>query len=47
MRLETAALDHMRREFKRLAPDMADLVDDLAAAGPIRAPPRACWWKRL
>ncbi|UTW50314.1 methylmalonyl Co-A mutase-associated GTPase MeaB [bacterium SCSIO 12827] len=38
MRLETAALDHMRREFKRLAPDMADLIDDLAAR---RADPRA------
>ncbi|HBC06704.1 MAG TPA: methylmalonyl Co-A mutase-associated GTPase MeaB [Rhodospirillaceae bacterium] len=38
MRLETAALDHMRREFKRLAPDMADLIDDLAER---RADPRA------
>lgn len=38
MRLESAALDHMRREFKRLAPDMADLVDDLAER---RAAPRA------
>lgn len=38
MRLESAALDHMRREFKRLAPDMADLVDDLADR---RADPRA------
>lgn len=38
MRLESAALDHMRREFKRLAPDMADLIDDLAER---RADPRA------
>jgi LAO/AO transport system kinase len=38
MRLETAALDHMRREFKRLAPDMAELVNDLAER---RATPRA------
>ena len=30
LRLETAALDLMRREFKRLAPDMAQLIDDLA-----------------
>ncbi|MAN81218.1 MAG: methylmalonyl Co-A mutase-associated GTPase MeaB [Rhodospirillaceae bacterium] len=37
MRLESAALDHMRREFKRLAPEMADLIDDLAAR---RADPR-------
>tara|TARA_R110002124_G_scaffold105164_2_gene255859 strand:- start:58908 stop:59894 length:987 start_codon:yes stop_codon:yes gene_type:complete len=38
MRLESAALDHMRREFKRLAPDMANLIDDLAER---RADPRA------
>ena len=38
LRLETAALDYMRREFKRLAPDMADLIDDLADR---RADPRA------
>jgi LAO/AO transport system kinase len=38
MRLESAALDHMRREFRRLTPDMADLIDDLAAR---RADPRA------
>lgn len=37
MRLESAALDHMRREFKRLAPDMADLINDLAER---RADPR-------
>ncbi|MEQ8228673.1 MAG: methylmalonyl Co-A mutase-associated GTPase MeaB [Rhodospirillales bacterium] len=37
MRLETAALERMRREFKRLAPEMTELVDDLAER---RADPR-------